>query len=168
MLDIQLENTIRGNEIGNNLIKSIVNVYKGEPPVLGPAVFFSLMTAFELALFASKRIQDTGLKEKIQKYADHDTMPTLLATFTGDLGQKALVVAVDIRNISDYRQTVETRLKDVFGIEESDFTNVWVDNGEMKIRSNTSRRLCDIKLFTTYFMCDEDRNICESLGWTVT
>lgn len=167
MLELRLENTMTtDHKLGNMLVESIVANRKGGPTVFGTTVFLTLMTAFEFAIRAAKHQGHEDLAEKLKFYSFHDIMPILFSTYTASMGQKALVVAADKRDFDHYRDTVVKRLTEEFDICRNDFSNYWVKNGELKIRSEKTGEFCTVLLMSTYFMCDEHRDLCESIGWT--
>lgn len=166
MLELRLENTVNDkNKIGDALIFSVVSSYKGKESALSSSIFFSLMTAFESAIRAAKKADNEDLLHRLKLYTHHDVIPTLFATFSASLDQKALIVAIDDKNRDNFKEAVLQRLCDEFGIMQADFSEYWAVNGGLRIRSETTQQMRDITIFSTYFVCEEHRNVCESLGW---
>lgn len=158
---MKFENTFTSHRLANTLIENVVSHRDGSDGSIGQPVLMALMTSFEGVIRSKNVIQ--GDKSKISQFMRAEVVPVLLGTFTGDNAQKAVIVSIPSNwGDLDAKCAIRDALVKEFEVVDKDFSPIWCLQGYAEITTLDGKSLiCNIH--TTYFVCDEDRDVLMSL-----
>ena len=158
---MKFENTFTSRLTANTLIQNLLQHRNGTEGGIGQAVLLTLMTAFEGVTRSKNVIQ--GDKSQIRQFMRAEVVPVLLGTFTGDNAQKAIIATIPSNwGEIDAKLAIRDALIEEFEVADHDFSPVWCSQGHAEITTLDGKSVvCNI--YTTYFVCDEDRDVLMSL-----
>jgi hypothetical protein len=157
---MKFENTFVDKRMADMVIENILK-HIGAEGGIGEALFYVLFTSFELVQRSKQHIQ--GDKTKITKFLSADVVPILLGTYTASNSQKAVIAIIPSTwNEATGQSAIRSTLIEEFDLDESDFSPYWCSQGHAKVKTLAGPEvICNI--YTTYLVCDEDRDVIMSL-----